>query len=368
MPRLDLSSRHVLKTDTRLIVSRKWDFENLASVLAFPGDPSEHASDLVWVEDVAHKQRRQPAVAGADGVFPYVDYRMKGTLQWDIAIRVWRVLNGNLEDQMSDKIINPRQRRLETAHYKSRIERELLAWHVLNDASVLTQGTTLGAGTRFDDISSSLSDPLAVIMYGCRQIKRKTGKRVNLGLFPAPIVDKLRIHERLMNYAVGFLNLSKDRIIEGGILKALEAMLGPELVEPGAFKSYDATFNNTNDTPFATEQETLVHFSGPTVVLMATATPGGQGGSDYGFGLGKYLSILSGSMGNDPTVQIATGNDGYGVYGFPTNGDGPAGGGDLTQLVDAWGPFVQKAEAAYRISGAALTSRTEYEGVFDFTP
>ena len=62
MPRLDLSSRHVLKVDTRLIVSRRWDFENLASVLAFPGDPSEYTADSVWVEDVAAKQRRQPAV------------------------------------------------------------------------------------------------------------------------------------------------------------------------------------------------------------------------------------------------------------------------------------------------------------------
>ena len=363
MPRLDLSSRHVLKVDTRLIVSRRWDFENLASVLAFPGDPSEYTADSVWVEDVAAKQRRQPAVAGADGLFPFVDYRMKGTLDWHIPLRVWRVLNGNLEDQTSVKVINPRQRRLETAHYKSRIERELIAWHVLNDASTLTQGVTLGAGERFDDITSSSSDPLAVMIYGCRQIKRKTGKKVNLGLIPAPIVDKLRIHQTKQNYAVNLLNLSKDRMIE---LDLIEQMIGYDLIEKGALRSYDATFNNTEDSPYTTEQESLVYMSGPTVVLMATGTPGGENGMDYGFGLGKYLSILEGTMGNDPTVQIATGNQGYGVYNFP-NYD-LAGGGDTTQLVDAWAPFVQKAEAAYRISGAALSSRTEYDGSLSFTP
>lgn len=367
MPRLDLSSRRVLKTDTRMIVSRRWRFDNLACVLAFPADPSEFQSDLVWVEDVAHKQRRQPAVAGPDGVMPFVDFRMRGTLQWDIAIRVWRVLNGYLEDSQADKIINPRQRRLETAHYKSRIERELLAWHVLADPTVLTQGTTLGAGERFDDISSINSDPLAVITYGCRQVLRKTGKRVDLGLFPAPIVDKLRIHERLMNYAVSYLNLSKDRIIQEGPLRILEAMIGEELVAPGAFKVYNATFNNSIDSPYATEQEDLTYFCGPNVVLMATATPGGEGGIEYGLGLGKYLSILQGTMGNDATVQIATGNDGYGVYNFPDQGN-IAGGGDLIQLVDAWSPFVIKPEAGYLISSAADPARPEYEGSLDFTP
>jgi hypothetical protein len=65
-------------------------------------------------------------------------------------------------------------------------------------------------------------------------------------------------------------------------------------------------------------------------------------------------------------VQIATGNQGYGVYNFP-NYD-LAGGGETVQVVDAWGAFVQNAKAAYRISTAANAARTEYDGSLSFTP
>lgn len=362
MPSLQLSARHVLKVDTRYIVSREWRFDVAASVVAFPPDPSEFRSDQVWVEDVAAKQRRQPGVAGPDGLFPVVHYRTKGQLQWDIGLRVWRILNGNLEIADTDKVLNPRQRNLETALYKSRIEREILAWHVLNDASVLTQGTTLGAGERFDDISSTSSDPLAVLKYGAQIIRRRTGLKVTDILIPAPIMMKLSLHERLMAYAVNKLNLNAGREIDGPML---EKMIGDDVM-PGAIKVYDATFNNTNDNPSATESESLVYFSGPTVVMLARATPGGSNGSDYGFGLGKYLSILEKTLPDAENVQIATGNNGYGVYNFP-NYD-LAGGGETVQLVDAWGAFVQNAKAAYRISSAALSTRTEYEGSLDFTP
>lgn len=363
MPTLSLSARHVLRVDTRYIVSRRWQFENCASVLAFPPDPSEFRSDQVWVEDVAAKQRRQPGVAGADGLYPVVHYRTKGQLQWDIGLRVWRILNGNLEIADTDKVLNPRERNLETALYKSRIEREILAWHVLNDASTLTQGVTLGAGSRFDDISSTASDPLAVLKVGAMQIKRQTGMKVNLIMIPDPIMMKLGLHERLMSYAVNKLNLSKDRPIDAEVL---EQMIGYDLIEKGSIKAYDATFNNTNDGPYATESSSLVYFSGPTVVMMALATPGGNGGMDYGFGLGKYLSILESALPNDDTVQIATGNNGYGVYNFP-NYD-LAGGGDTVQVVDAWAPFMQNAKAAYRISTAATAANTDYDGSLDFTP
>lgn len=363
MPALSLQARHVLKVDSRYIVSRRWDFENLASVIAFPPDPSEFTSDSVWVEDVAAKQRRQPGVEGPDGTFPYVHYRTAGQLQWSIALRVWRILNGNIEIANTDKVLNPRERNLETAHYKSRIEREILAWHVLNDASVVTQGTTLGAGSRFDDISSVNSDPIAVMQNGAMQVKRKTGRKVTDVLIPEPIGVKLRQHERIMNYLVSKLNLAKDRPIDNEVI---EQLIGYDLVEKGACKTYSATFNNTLDNPYATEQEQLVYFSGPTVVMLARATPGGQGGMDYGFGLGKYFAMLNQAFPNDDTVQIATGNEGYGVFNFP-NFELP-GGGETIQVVDAWAAFVQKPTAAYRISGAANPALPEYDGSLSFTP
>jgi len=363
MPNLQLAARHVLRVDTRYIVSRKWRFQNLASSIAFPADPSEFTSDQVWVEDVAAKQRRQPGVSGPDGLFPVVHYRTAGQLTWNIALRVWRILNGNLEIADTDPVLNPRQRNLETAYYKSRIEREILAWHVLNDAAVLTQGTTLGAGSRFDDISSTSSDPIAVMQIGALDVKRNSGLKVTDILIPEPIMVKLTQHERIMQYAVNKLNLSKDRPIDGEVI---EQLIGYNLVEKGAIKVYDATFNNTIDNPYATTEQDLVYMSGPTVAMLARATPGGSDGMDYGFGLGKYLSILKQNFPMDDVVSFNPGNEGYGVYNFP-NFD-LAGGGETVQLVDAWGAFTQNALAAYRISGAADPSNPDYDGSLSFTP
>lgn len=363
MPSLQLQARHVLRADSRYVVSQKWDFENLASTLAFPADPTEFTSDLVWQIDTAYMQRRQPGVAGPDGYYPVVQYRTAGQLQWNIALRVWKILNGNLEIANTDQVLNPRLQNLRAALYKSKIEREILAWHVLNDASVLTQGTTLGAGQRFDDISSVTSDPIAVLQQGAIQIKRQSTKKVTDILIPEPIMVKLTQHERIMNYLVSKLNLSKDRPIDGAVI---EQLIGYNLVEPGAVKVTDATFNNTNDSPYSSTEKEIVYFSGPTVVMFARATPGGVDGIDNGLGLGKYLSILKQAFPSDDTVQIATGNEGYGVYNFPNFE--LAGGGETVQFVDCWGAFVQNPLAAYRISGAADPSLPEYDGSLSFTP
>lgn len=361
MPNLHISARHVKKVDTRYIVSRDLRFQpNLASVDLFPADPSPFQQDLVWVEDVQHLMRRQPAVAGPDGLYPVVDYRTKGQLQWDIPLRVWRTIDPNIEDATTDPVINPRQRRLRAALFKSRIEREIAAWQILRDPAVLTQNVTLSAGSRFDDITSTSSDPIATLQLGAEKIFRQTGLKVTDIYIPAPGLRMLSQHEKVMSYAVNKLNLNGDRLLNMIDANTIERLLDSHYIVPGAIKSYDLTFNNTNDSPSATSNETLVYPSGPMVVMVARAIPGGSDGIDYGFGLGKYLSVLDQPFKDDPTVQIATGNQGYGVYSFPEFN--VAGGGTQNQLVDAWSPFVQNAQAAYAIYGAFNAADTANYG------
>ena len=349
MPALQIQARHVLKVDTRLVVARRFRFtENLASVDLFPADPSQFRSDLVWVEDNSYTMRRQPGISGPDGLYPAIQYRTSGQLSWDIPLRCWRIINGNLEIADTDPVLTPRQRNLKVALFKSRIEREISAWTVLKNPAILTQNVTLSAGTRFDDITSTSSDPIAVMQYGAEKIFRETGLKVTDIYCPQPITRKLRQHEKIMSYAVSKLNLAKDRPIDGAVI---ENLIGYDYVEQGAFKSYTMVYNTTPDSPYATDQENLAYPTGPNVIMVARATPGGVDGDDYGFGLGKFLSILEQVFPNDPTVQIATGNNGYGVLDFP-NYD-IVGGGTTTQLIDAWAPFVQNAKAAFGIYGAA---------------
>ena len=353
MPALQLQARHVLKPDTRYVVGRRFQYDVMASTTLFPADPTEFRSDLVWVEDTSYTMRRQPGIAGPDGLYPTVHYRTAGQLRWDIALMCWRIINSDLENADTDAVLQPRQRNLKNALFKARIEREISAWTVLKNAGILTQNITLGAGARFDDITSTSSDPIAVMQYGCEKVFRQTGNKVTDGLIPQPIMRKLKQHEKIMSYAVNKLNLSKDREIDGEII---ERLIGYDYIVPGALKTYTMVFNNTPDGPSATDQRNLVYPTGPNVILAARATPGGVDGDDYGFGLGKYLSILEQTFPDDPTVQIATGNDGFGVFEFPNYEI--VGGGTTTQLVSAWGALVQNPLAAFAIYGAANSADT----------
>lgn len=355
---LSLNARRVLRTDTRYAVGRRFRYDKLASLLLFPPDPSEYRSDLVWVKDVSHTMRRQPGVVGPDGLYPTVHYRTKGQLQWNIPLMAWRILDSDLEAADTDVALQPRLSNLTDAVFKARIEREISAWKVLKDPSVMTQNITLTAGSRFDDITSTSSDPIAVMQLGAELIFRKTGLKVTDIMIPQPIMRRLTQHEKIMSYAVAKMNLNAGRAIDGGLI---EELIGFDYIEKGAIKVYDMVFNNTPDGPSLLDNEDYVYPSGPNVIMTARAVPGGADAVDYGFGLGKSWQFLDKSLPENKNIEIATGNDGFGVFVLP-NYD-LIGGGTTTQLVSAWGPFVQNAEAAYAIFGAADASDyDEYQG------
>lgn len=353
MTALQIHARHVLKVDSRYVVARRFKSEVLASLVLFPPDPSEFRQDTVWVEDTAFTMRRQPGIAGPDGLFPTVQFRTAGQLQWDIPLRMLRIINSDLENADTDPVLRPRQRNLKVAQFKHRLEREISAWTVLKNPAVMTQNITLTAGNRFDDTNSTSSDPIAVMQYGAEKIFRRTGLKVTDIMIPQPIMRKLKQHERIMSYAVNKLNLSKDREIDGEII---ERLIGYDYVEPGAVKVETLTFNNTSDSPYLTEQDEQTYCTGPNVIMAARATPGGVDGDDNGFALGKYMALLEKAMPDDPTVQILSGNEGMGVMEFP-NYD-IAGGGTTTQVISLWAPFVQNPLAAFAIFGAANAADT----------
>lgn len=364
MSMLNFNSRHVRKTDTRYVISRaEWHYPHCASVDLFPADPSEFQSDLVWEEDVAHLMRRQVAVTGPDGTFPVVNYRMKGTRQWSIPLRVLKVRNPNIEDATTDAAQTPRMRRLRAAWFKIRIEREIAAWEVLRDPAIMTENITLAAGSRFDDIFSVASDPLAVIRMACRRTKERTGRKVTDIYIPEAGYLEMCRHEKIQREAVNKLNLNADRnTINANVI---ERLLDDSLIEPGAVKPFSVLFNNTNDGPSATQQQKLVYPSGPMVIVATRAIPGGTNGSDYGFGLGKYLNHVDSAIKDDPSMQIQTGNEGLGVYEAPDYET--AGHGTQAQVVSAWAPFVQQEQAAFAIYGAFNPANTAvYQDLFTF--
>lgn len=366
MTMLNFNSRHVRKTDTRYVISRSdWNYQNCASVDIFPADPSPFQSDLVWEEDVLHLMRRQQAVVGPDGSFPVINYRMRGTRQWDIPLQVYKVINPNIEDQTTDPPQTPLQRRQRTAWFKARIEREIQAWTLLRDPAQITQNVTLSAGQRLDDIHSSSSDPMAILRLACRRIKERTGRKVTDIYIPEAGYLQMCRHDQIMREAVNKLNLGSDRVtINNNII---ERLIDDSLIEPGAVKTFNMIFNDTNDGPAATDQEKFVYPCGPMVFVQTRAVPGGTGGNDYGLGLGKYLDIVKSAMPNDPDIQIVTGNEGFGVYEAPEYNI--AGHGTQQQILSAWAPFLQQERAGFAIYNAFNSADTaNYQNLFTFTP
>ncbi|TXH42085.1 MAG: hypothetical protein E6Q97_36360 [Desulfurellales bacterium] len=357
---LHQSAQHILQADTRYVISRNvWQWPVSLAGTCFVPDPSDHRSDLVWEEDVAHIMRRQQSITGPDGSFPVVNYRMKGTRRWDIPLRVTRTLNAPLEDGEADPAINPRKRRLRNAIFKARMEREIQSAQIIKDPAIVTQNITLGATERFDAIASTSSDPMAVLRVACRKINEGTGLKVTDIIIPQAGYLEMCRHEKIMAEAVNKLNLTSDRVtIDNNII---ERLIDDDLIEKGAVKTYKVWFNNTDDGPHATDLIKRVYPMGNMVIVLARAKAGGSGDqSDYGFGLLKYWDVVKQAFPNDPEVEIVTGNEGFGVYNFPLFD--VAGGGDQSQLADAAVPFVQQELAAFAIYGAFNAANTAAYG------
>lgn len=367
MPQLQIGARHIARVETKYIIGTAGEEQKMSCDAAFPADPNEFQNDLIWQEDVASKFRPQEGLLGtAAGLMPEVVYRTAGTLAFSIPIEAWKVRNPNIEDQTTDAVINPQMRRLETARIKARIRREISSVTVLRDNTVLTQGVTLGAGERFDDVNSPNSDPIAVFQLGAEQVMRNTyGKKVTDILMTPPVMRKLTQNLKVQSYAVGRLNLAKDRPIDGEIL---EALIGPDLVEKGSIKVVDFVFNNTPEAPRATSAFDNAYPLGPDVAMFAKAKPGGEGGLNYGFGLGKYLAIAENEfLAEGEPIQVVGGNEGIMVYEFPDY-DIPGGGYQL-QVLQAWKPLVINANAGFLIKNAVdATNTAQYQNSLLFTP
>jgi hypothetical protein len=374
MPDIASLARYVSRVDQRYVIERQISGRNLASVEAFPADPSEFLRGQVYTIDEEHEMRHQPGGYGPDGVWPTVGFRIGAKLEYSIRGRQWLVRTSNLDEQTSDPVLQIRRRNLAHAHKKVRINREIEAWGILRDNTVITQGVTLGAGSRFDDLSSSSSDPIAVMRTGALTILRNTGLQVDGILMNREHLRMLGLHERVQSYAVNQLNLSKDRLVAQMDAEILELLLGampsrPDegLIRPGSVKVTDFMYSNAADQPRAVVSPTRLYANGPDVIMFAKATPGGKDGSDNGFGLLKYLSGIPGGGSGVPTSGInfdfpisGGGNDGIMVVDLPDFE--VAGGGTKTQILDYSGFFIQKAEAAYLIAGALNTADTTSYG------
>ena len=375
MPDISSLARYVSRVDQRYVIERQISGRNLASVEAFPADPSEFLKGQVYQIDEEHELRHQPGAYGPDGYWPVVGFRVAGKLSYSIRGKHWMVRTSNLDEQTSDPVLQIRRRNLAHAHKKVRINREVEAWNILRDGTTITQGVTLGAGSRFDDLSSTASDPIAVMRTGAQLIRKNTGLQVNYIGMNVYHMLKLGLHERVMNYAVSQLNLSKDRLVANPIdASILELLLGatpnrPEdgLIAPGSIKITDFLYSPIGDAPRTNgTTPTRAYASGPDIVMLATATPGGKDGSDNGFGLLKYLSGIPGGGSSVPTTGInfdfpisGGGNDGIIVVDLPDFD--VAGGGTKNQILDYSSYFVQKAEAGYLIQDALdATNTTDY--------
>lgn len=338
-----ISAQHILTADTRYLITRRvWDWPVSLAKNIFPADPSKFRSDKVWEEDFAHLMRRQVGYSGTGGTGAQVTYSMRGTRQWDIPVTKWEVRNPIEEDSNADVAIIPRKRRQRNSLIKAKIEREIRMARIVQDAAIMTNNKTLGPGTRFDDILSPTSDPIAELRLRAAEIKRRTGLKVDNIIIPEAGLLRMCQHQKIQQEAVNKLRLDSDKLLINNNI--IERLLDDSLIVPGAVKAYEPWFNNTADGPAATDQMAMTYPMGNIVIMTASATPGGVGGEDNGFGLLKWWDLMKEALPDANGVDFLVGNEGFAVTSFPMM-EGL--GGDKQYLIDASAPFVQNADAAF---------------------
>jgi len=312
------------------------------------------------VIDEDHQLRLVPGIAGPNGNLPNVQFRTREPLRWRIPIYGWNAPLGVIDEQATDSQLQPRKQQIDIVYNKALIYNEWLACQFLRDATgTLTPYpanhiVTKAAGSRWDDLYSANSDPIADLMLGAEYIEQDSGLPCNLVIMTRSHLRKLKAHRTVMSYAVNKLEWDKKRELTTEVLELLAGL--PQ----GSIQITNALYEKSPDGPNATRQRR--YYMGPDVWMGAVGEGLREDISDNTWGYGRYLSLTEATGGNEQFPRVTGGNEGLLVMNYPIFGDKLPLGGTTTQVVMAKKNQVQNASAGVIIKAALDPMRSEYRG------
>jgi hypothetical protein len=246
------SQLHVSRPLTDLVVSYDPSTDGHIRSFLFPRKPVDKMINQIRQVSKADLLRAYDLKAGGEGRVAEVQFRMDSTLSYNATPFAVQAVISQLEALNADEELQYEQRQTMQAMASMGVQLEQLAINqTIRSASVMTSNQTVVAGNRWDNYTSSTSDPLSDLLAAVTQVNHKTGKKCNRLVMGEFVWRKLQRHPKSLT-AVQYNPAGTGSILtldvlanildlEGGAKSIMVTSAGytsSAQGEPGAYKTF----------------------------------------------------------------------------------------------------------------------------------
>jgi len=326
---------HISRPLTDLVVSYDPGQDGFVRSKFFPRKAVPHMTDKIRQISKADLLRTYDLKVGSDSKVHEVQFRLDADLTFSAQAYAAQAVISTLEAGNADAEVAYEQRQTMAANLALTNSLEYVSINgTLRSTAVMTVNTTLGSSARWDNYTSTSSDPIGDLITGCQSVRGYTGKDPNSICFSEWTWNAMAQHPAVLARMPVHTNPT------GAILtpKILEEILR---VAPGTVTVTARSYNS------AIQGETAVYksFLGSDVVVARVEDP-----SLSDFGLGHEFAYSG--FGSDPVSVIK----------YPDMSRGALG-GDVVRVVSIVDFKVTNPTAGYLIKTTLNTSN--YGGFVD---
>ena len=327
---------HVAQALTDLAVAYKPSADGFLRDKFFARKAVQHLSDKLRQISTANALLLHDLKVGADGRVPEVQYRIDSDLSYVCKPYANEVVVDDLDSGNADAALAHEQRLFDQGMLSLTIALEYEAIkNTLRDTAILTANETMAAADRWDNYTSTSSDPINDLLQACTLVRHQTGKNVNRIAMEEWSFNKMQSHPNV---------LDRVRLTGGpGAVLTTGILAGILRVDESSILITSQSYNSAVMSATISRKS----FLGSDVVV-AYCEDGGL----YDFGLGHEFAFSG--YGAEPAVVVKYRDDKRGVLGSNVIRVG--------SIVDF---KVTNASAAYLFKGVLDTTNAEYGSFLD---
>lgn len=209
---------HVAQALTDLAVAYKPSSDGFLRDKFFPRKNTAHLTDKIRGISKSNMLLLHDLKVGQDGRVPEVQYKLDTDITYLCEPYAAEAIVDDLDAGNADAVLEHEQRQFDQAMLSVTIALEYEAINsTLRSASVLTNGETVAAGDRWDNYSSSTSDPINDLLQACTLVRHRTGgKNPNRIAMSEWTWNKIQTHPNTLDRVK--LNVGAGAILTPGVL------------------------------------------------------------------------------------------------------------------------------------------------------
>jgi hypothetical protein len=333
------SNLHISRPLSDLVISYDPAQDGMLRNFFFPRKPVDKLTNQIRQISKADLLRLYDMKAASDSKVAEVQFRTDSTLTYNAQPYAVQAVLSELEELNADEELQYEQRMTMQAFSSMSVNLEYQAINnVLRSTSVMTQNSTSSAAARWDNYTSSSSDPIADLLSAITLVQLQTGKKFNRLAMGQYTWRKLQQHPNVLS-RVQFQTGSAGSILTTKILADILDIEGGEsniMISPATY-----TYTRQGET------NGFRQFIGSDVLIARVEDP-----SLSDFGLGHEFAF-SGFNG-----------DGFAALKIPDPTRGVLG-AELLKIVSMVDYKVLNPTAGYLLKGVLNTGAAEYNGFID---